>query len=355
MVTIGNKTLCSGCFSPIKKEPCKKCGFSEESCHPDGITLPCGTILMGNFIIGKVLGKGGFGITYLAYDVKYSKIIAVKEYFPIELSLRGSDGTGLMVRDRKAAEMFKHGAEKFYNEASFVAKFSKNPNIVSVYQFFYENNTAYFTMEYLTGMTLKDYVCRCGTVTAGQALNIAENVVNALCEVHSINVLHRDVSPDNIMLCRDGSIKLLDFGAARQVFPEGSQLLSVILKPGFAPLEQYMKKGKQGDWTDIYSLAASIFYALTKQIPEDPQNRFEDDSDMETNKYNIHPDLWAVIYKAMMIRYTDRYQSSAEFRDALANIPIKRQAVKIPKVIPEATEEEKQNPIKLLLSKLFKS
>lgn len=351
MVTIGNRTLCSGCFSALKKEPCKKCGFSEESYSPDGIALPCGTILMGNFIIGRVIGKGGFGITYLAYDVKYGKIIAVKEYFPIEFSLREPDGIGIMVRDRKSAELFKHGAEKFYNEASFVSKFSGNPNIVQVYQFFYENNTAYFTMEYLSGMTLKDYVSRCGAITAGQAVNIADKIANALCEAHCANVLHRDVSPDNIMLCRDGSVKLLDFGAARQVFPEGSQLLSVILKPGFAPLEQYMKKGRQGEWTDIYSLGASMFYAMIKQIPEDPQSRLEDDCDMENNKYNIQPELWKVIYKSMMIRFADRYQTTSEFMEALANIPIKRQEVKIPKEPPPNTEED--SPIKKLLAKLF--
>lgn len=351
MVTIGNKTLCSGCFSAVKKEPCKKCGFSEESYVPDNIALPCGTILMGNFLIGSVIGKGGFGITYRAYDFKRGSVIAIKEYFPIEFAIREADGTGIMVRDRRSAEMFKHGAEKFYNEASFVAKFSENPNIVKVYQFFYENNTAYFTMEYLTGMTLKDYVCRCGTITAGQAVNIADKVANALCEAHRSNVLHRDVSPDNIMLCSDGSVKLLDFGAARQVYPEGSQLLSVILKPGFAPLEQYMKKGKQGEWTDIYSLGASIYYALTKQIPEDPQSRFEDDSDMENNKYNIQPDLWKVICKSMMLRYADRYPATAEFREALAGIPVKRQEIKIPKNPPPSTEEE--SPIKKLLAKLF--
>lgn len=355
MVTLGNKPLCSGCFSPIKKEPCKKCGFSEESYKPDSTALPCGTILMGNFIIGSVIGKGGFGITYRAYDFKYGRVIAIKEYFPIELAIRKQNGTELMVRDRKSAEMFKHGAEKFYNEASFVARFSDNPNIVHVYQFFYENNTAYFTMEYLVGMTLKDYVCRCGTITAGQAANIADKVSNALSEAHGNSVLHRDVSPDNIMLCRDGSVKLLDFGAARQVFPEGSQLLSVILKPGFAPLEQYMRNGKQGEWTDIYSLGASVFYGLTKQIPEDPQSRFEEDSGMDNGRYNIQPDLWNVIYNAMRIRYTDRYQSTAEFRAALAGVPIKRQEVKIPKVIPKATDAEKQNPVKKLLAKLFNS
>lgn len=353
MVTIGNKLLCSGCFSPIKKEPCKKCGFSEESYKPDNIVLPCGTILMGNFLIGGVIGKGGFGITYRAYDFKYGRVIAIKEYFPIEFAIRANDGTGITVRDRKSAEMFKHGAEKFYNEASFVSQFSDNPNIVKVYQFFYENNTAYFTMEYLIGMTLKDYVSRCGTISAGQAVNIADKIANALCEAHRHNVLHRDVSPDNIMLCSDGSVKLLDFGAARQVYPEGSQLLSVILKPGFAPLEQYMRNGRQGEWTDIYSLGASVFYGLTKQIPEDPQSRFEEDSGMDNSKYNIQPDLWNVIYNAMQIRYADRYQTTAEFREALANIPIRRQTVKIPMIIPEATEAEKHNPIKQLLAKLF--
>ena len=351
MVTLGNKLLCSSCFSPIKKEPCKKCGFSEESYIPENMVLPCGTILMGNFMIGKVLGKGGFGITYLAYDVKYSKIIAIKEYFPIELALRAAGDTHLSVRDKKSAELFKKGVTKFYNEASFVAKFAENPNVVKVYQFFYENNTAYFTMEYLTGMTLKDYVCRCGTISAEQALYIADRVADAFRDLHRDNILHRDVSPDNIMLCSDGSVKLLDFGSARQVFPEGSQLLSVILKPGFAPLEQYMRKGKQGEWTDIYSLGASLYYGLTKQIPENPQNRIEDDSDMENNIYNIRPELWQLIYRSMMVKYTDRYSSTEEFCQALANIPIRRKPIKIPNKPPKSTDED--NPIKRLLSKLF--
>ncbi|MCM1327819.1 MAG: serine/threonine protein kinase [Ruminococcus sp.] len=353
MVTLGNKTLCSGCFSPVKKEPCKKCGFSEESYTPDNVALPCGSVLMGSFLIGGVIGKGGFGITYRAYDVKYGRVIAIKEYFPIELAVREQGGTALAVRDRKSAEMFRHGAEKFYNEASFVAKFSGNPNIVKVYQFFYENNTAYFTMEYLDGMTLKDYVTRCGCVNPGQAVNIADKIAYALCEAHRSSVLHRDVSPDNIMLCRDGNVKLLDFGAARQVFPEGSQLLSVILKPGFAPLEQYMRNGKQGEWTDVYSLAASVFYGLTGQIPEDPQSRFEEDSRMDSGLSGIQPDLRNVICYGMKIRYAERYQTTEEFRAALANVPIRRQEVRLPRVIPEATEAEKQNPVKKLLARLF--
>ena len=234
-----------------------------------------------------------------------------------------------MVRDRKSAELFKSGVLKFYNEAGFIARFADSEGIVKVYQFFYENNTAYFTMEYLTGMTLKDYVINCGVLTAGQALRIADQAAAALQKIHSQNVLHRDVCPDNIMLCSDGSVKILDFGSARQVFPEGSQLLTVILKPGFAPIEQYMRKGKQGEWTDIYALAASIYYGLTMQIPENPQNRLEDDSDMENNRYHVAPELWSVLYKAMKLKYTDRYLSTGEFQKALADIPIRRQNIRI--------------------------
>lgn len=353
MFTLGNKRLCSSCFAAIKKEPCKKCGFCSESYIPEKMVLPIGSILMGNFLIGRVLGKGGFGITYLAYDVKYDHIIAIKEYFPIELALRGAGETALMVRDRKSGELFKKGVDKFYNEAGFVAEFSENPNVVSVYQLFYENNTAYFTMEYLSGISLKDYVNRVGIVTPQQAAYIADNIANALVDVHSKNVLHRDVSPDNIMLCDDGSVKLLDFGAARQVFPEGSQLLSVILKPGFAPLEQYLRSGKQGEWTDIYSLGASLYYAMTTHIPEDPQNRFEDDSELQIYMNDIPPELRGVITRAMEVKYTDRYQSSREFAQVLAAIPIKRRPVKIPANLSDRTD--KDNPVKRLIAKLFGS
>lgn len=351
MLTLGNKQLCSSCFAAIKKEPCKKCGFSSDIYVPDKMVLPAGSILMGNFLIGRVLGKGGFGITYQAYDVKYNHIIAIKEYFPVEIALRGAGETGLMVRDKKSVELFRKGVEKFYKEAGFVSEFSQNPNIVSVYQLFYENNTAYFTMEYLSGITLKDYVCRVGTITAEQAAYIAERIANALVSIHAKSVLHRDVSPDNIMLCSDGSVKLLDFGAARQVFPEGSQLLSVILKPGFAPLEQYMRNGKQGEWTDVYSLGASLFYALTKQIPEDPQNRFEDDSELQKHMNDIPPELRSVITRAMEVKYTDRYQSSRDLAGALAAVPIKRKPVKVPTNLSAHTDND--SPIKRLIAKLF--
>lgn len=176
--------------------------------------------------------------------------------------------------------MFKSGAERFYEEAKLVSRFNGNPNIVAVHEFFYENDTVYFAMEYLSGHTLKEHIQKQGTLNAGQVLYIAQNVSNALMAAHSASVLHRDISPDNIMLCDNGEVKIIDFGAARQVVAEHSQSFSVILKPGFAPLEQYRKKGKQGAWTDIYSLGATLYYALTGEIPDDPMSRQEGGLDL---------------------------------------------------------------------------
>lgn len=159
------------------------------------------------------------------------------------------------------ANAFKLGAEKFYDEAKLVSRFNGNPNIVGVYEFFYENDTVYFAMEYLQGHTLKEHINTNGTISAPQALFIAQNVANALMAAHSSSVLHRDISPDNIILCDNGDVKLIDFGAARQVVAEHSQSFSVILKPGFAPLEQYQKKGKQGVDGYLFSWSNVVFCA----------------------------------------------------------------------------------------------
>ena len=125
---------------------------------------------------------------------------------------------------------------------------------------------------------------------------------------HSASVLHRDISPDNIMLCDNGEVKIIDFGAARQVMTERSQTFSVILKPGFAPLEQYQKKGKQGPWTDIYSLGATLYYTLTGQIPDDPMSRQEEDDTFCENKFGVNEELWDIIIKATMLKSSERYQ-----------------------------------------------
>lgn len=320
MVEINGKQLCENCFEEGKGKVCKHCGYNAAERNIDPTMLAPGSVLLGKYIVGKVMGKGGFGITYLAYDVTMARKVAIKEFFPYGVALRAADTATVSVSSMKDADVFRVGAEKFYNEARLVSKFNGNPNIVGVYEFFYENDTVYFTMEYLKGHTLKDHVQQHGLLSAAQALFIAQNISNALMVAHSSSVMHRDISPDNIIICDNGDVKLIDFGAARQVVAERSQTFSVILKPGFAPLEQYQKKGHQGPWTDIYSLGATIYYSLTGEIPEDPMSRLEDDEEYSSNKHNIDPELWNIISKATELRIENRYGDVFQLKNDLAMI-----------------------------------
>lgn len=189
-------------------------------------------------------------------------------------------------------------------------------------------------MEYLHGKTLKKHIDESGTITAAQAVFIADRVSCALLAAHSANVMHRDISPDNIMLCDDGMVKIIDFGAARQFVSQGSQSLSVILKQGFAHIEQYQKKGNQGPWTDIYSLGATLYYALTFDTIDDPMSRIEDDTEFQSNKYGIAEPLWEVIRKSVMLKAADRYQDIFLFRNALSAAGIAPQPIVLPKAEP---------------------
>lgn len=336
MVEIKGKQFCENCFKEISSSPCPHCGFDPAVTVSDPTMLRPGSILLGKYIVGKVIGKGGFGVTYLAYDVSTNRKVAIKEFFPYGVALRAAGTTTVSVASMDNAEAFKLGAEKFYNEAKLVSRFNGNPNIVGVHEFFYENDTVYFAMEYLEGHTLKDHIAEHGVISAPQALFIMQNVANALMAAHSSNVLHRDISPDNIILCNNGDIKLIDFGAARQVVAEHSQSFSVILKPGFAPLEQYQKKGNQGPWTDIYSLGTTIYYSLTADIPEDPMSRIDDDKAFSSNQYNINEELWAVISKAAGLRIEDRYGDVFALKNDLSRISFAPEPV----IIPNAAEEQ---------------
>lgn len=313
MITLNNRKLCENCFAETTIEPCPHCGFIKSAYRQDPITLAIGSVLNKRYMIGGVIGKGGFGITYLAYDLKLDARLAVKEYYPMGLAIRNPGTTFVTVSNADSEDSFRTGAEKFYSEAKMVARFNGNPNIVSVHDFFYENDTVYFTMGYLQGQTLKSYLKK-KKITEGQAISIFMAMSSALMASHSLNILHRDISPDNIMLCDDGSIRLLDFGAARQVMAEQSQSLSVILKQGFAPLEQYQKKGKQGPWTDIYALGATVYSALTGDMLNDPMTRLEDDSDFSSNKHGISDALWAIIQKCTQLKIQDRYQDITELK-----------------------------------------
>ena len=311
----------------MTSDRCESCGFSADNYSPDPTILAVGSMLQNRYRIGGIIGKGGFGITYIAFDTKLERRIAVKEFFPFGLAIRSTQNTSVMTTGD--ADVFRKGAEKFYDEARLIARFNSTGNIVNVHDVFYENDTVYYAMEYLRGQTLKSYVENSGKLTPGQAVCVAKEISEALSISHQMNVLHRDISPDNIMLCSDGKVKLIDFGAARQVVSEGSQSMSVILTQGFAPLEQYQKKGKQGPWTDIYSLGASLYYGMTGDILDDPMSRFEDDSEFQSNTHAIDSELWKIITKAVMIKIADRYQSAAEFEEALAALSVRPEKIVI--------------------------
>lgn len=334
MINLNGMRLCENCFEEMNAQFCTRCRYNPAAGAGDPTVLAPGSVLLGKYIVGKVIGKGGFGVTYLAYDFTLGKKVAIKEFFPYGVALRAAGTTTVAVSSMDNAEAFKLGAEKFYNEAKLVSKFNGNPNIVGVYEFFYENDTVYFAMEYLKGHTLKEHIQKHGPLSAAQALFVAQNVANALMAAHSSSVLHRDISPDNIIICDDGNIKLIDFGAARQVVAEHSQSFSVILKPGFAPLEQYQKKGNQGPWTDIYSLGATIYYALTEDIPEDPMSRLEDDKAYRSNQYHIDPELWSMIFKATELKIENRYGDIFQFKNDLAKVSAEAEPLVVPKEEP---------------------
>ncbi|MCD8159207.1 MAG: serine/threonine protein kinase [Clostridiales bacterium] len=321
---------CDYCFEPLAAPDavCSKCGLTKEKYHTDIGLLEPGTNLMGKYIVGRVLGRGGFGATYLAFSSATGGRVALKEYFSTGLAQRSRGEKKVSIISADKHEVFSKGAKRFYEEAKIMSKFNHNENVVSVYEFFYTNETAYYSMEYLEGIDLKGYTARKGgRISQEEALSIMKGVVNALMVVHSTGTLHRDISPDNIYICTDGKVKLIDFGAAKQVVGEQSQSLSVILKQGFAPVEQYQKGGKQGFWTDIYALGVSIYYALTGRIPDDAMSRLEQPNIEFDPKINIAPEFKAVINKCLKIKINERYQSTVELSSALDNLNIKEAAI----------------------------
>ena len=323
-LNVDSKNLCAFCFEELSDNAalCQFCGISAENQGEPTSNLPVRTILLGKFIIGKVLGKGGFGITYLAYDLSRDCKVAIKEYMPDTLSYRTPGKTLVSTYMGEKEESFKLGSEKFYEEAKTISKFNGHPNIINVYEFFYQNNTAYFVMEYIDGMDLKKYIMqKGGNIPEDECINLLTPIMDALIIVHSIGILHRDISPDNIYITNDGNVKLLDFGAARQVLGEKSKSLSVVLKPGFAPIEQYQTRGKQGEWTDIYSLAATMYYCLAGQIPEAAMDRIEEDNIKPLSELNdkVSKKVVQILKKALSVKGIDRYQTVAEFKQAFAN------------------------------------
>jgi serine/threonine protein kinase len=249
--------------------------------------------------------------------------LAIKEYLPKDIASRERNSKEVHAFYRESMSDFYVGLEKFIEEARVLARFRNHPNIVSVSDFFKENNTAYIVMDYLEGVTFKEYLKhKGGRLTFEEAMRIMTPVLDALREVHSVGMLHRDISPDNIYITRIGQVKLLDFGAARQTMGEASKSLSVILKPGYAPSEQYFSKGKQGPWTDVYAVAATIYAAITGVLPPESLERAEEDTLKAPSMLGVQISVTAekALLKALAVKGVERWQTMAEFHDGLTTV-----------------------------------
>ena len=318
----GRGSLCYNCFREIPEQEgaCPYCGFDlkeNEKMYPGA--LRAGTVLKGRYLLGRVLGQGGFGITYLAWDESLKARVAVKEYMPGELATR-LEHRQVVVRTAARQEEFAYGQERFKEEARILAKFMGQPNIAGVTDYFDENGTSYFVMDYIEGISFKTYIAQAGgRVSPEEALDVMIPVLRALTAVHGEGLIHRDVTPDNIYITKDGNVKLLDFGSARYSLGDKSKSLDVILKVGYAPKEQYIRRGRQGPYTDMYSCAACLYAAITGYLPPESLERLDHDTLVPPSEAGTEIPLYLerAILKGLAVQPEDRFQTAGEFLEAL--------------------------------------
>ena len=314
---------CPGCMEPSQENPCSRCGFDSRS--PSGMeyALPLNTILAGKYVVGRVLGQGGFGITYIGWDLALERKVAIKEYYPSGQVSR-TQGTQSLTwyTTEQASVARKSGMEMFLKEARKMVKVDNIPGVVRVLELFQENGTAYIVMEFVEGETLKARLQKTGPLSWSQAKTIFEPVVHAMSKVHRAGLVHRDLSPDNLMLTADGSVKILDLGAAKDLNVNSGASSMQVAKSGFSPLEPYIQRGNSGPWTDVYAIAATIYYTLTGV------DRLDHDtlSWSEPGLTALSPAALAALEHAMEVQIPDRIQTMDELEQRLFSGPIPQAA-----------------------------
>ena len=266
---------CLGCFENIKDnlEICPHCGYKEGTQPEEAIHMNPGTVLADRYTIGKVIGYGGFGVTYIGWDAKLEQKVAIKEYLPSEFSTRIPGQSKVSIFSGFKSEQFISGLNKFVDEAKRLSKFQQEDGIVTIFDCIAENDTAYIIMEYLEGETLAERLKREKTIPEKEAVEILMPVIKSLEVVHNEGIIHRDIAPDNIFLTKDGRVKLIDFGAARFATTSYSRSLTIIIKPGYSAEEQYRSGSNQGPYTDVYSIAATLYKMITGLTPPDALER----------------------------------------------------------------------------------
>jgi hypothetical protein len=313
--------ICLGCMAQAGSlEVCPSCGWRKGTAAASPLYLAPGTVLNDQYLVGRTLGHGGFGITYLGWDAYLARKIALKEYFPSGVAMRTANGANVGAYSMSFEKDYTWGLERYLEEARVLARFQNHPNIVAVQNFFRAHGTAYMVLEFLDGVTLEAHLeRRGGRIDWDTALMIMLPAMDALREVHGASILHRDISPDNIYILRTGQVKVIDFGAARYALGQHSKNLSVILKPGYAPVEQYLTRGIQGPWTDVYATAATLYRAITGVVPQPALDRKEIDEVALPSSLGvpISPAAEQHLMRGLALRGEDRWQDMGEFERAL--------------------------------------
>ena len=311
---------CPYCMSPVQPgSPCPACGRNWERYQPASHHLPLGSLLQDRYQLGRVLGEGGFGITYLGWDAVLKRKVAVKEYFPTFLVSREVSLTlDVTCHTSGNQPTYEKGREQFLREAKTMAKLDSIPEIVQVLDHFPEHNTAYIVMEFLEGRTLKEVVVQTGSIPTQTMLALLEPVLRAMEAMHHAGVIHRDISPDNLMELKDGTVKLMDFGCARDF--QSGLTETITLKHGFAPREQYSGRD-QGPWTDVYAMCATVYYCLTGQVPARATLRGEEEQDPLLPPRQLGIDLTEeqelALLRGLAPKVENRWHSAADLYAAL--------------------------------------
>lgn len=331
--------ICLRCMR-MSDEPeiCPHCGREKTGQRTWSKALAPGTVLNNKILIGNILGKGGYGITYIGYDMLLEYRVAVKEFFPDEMVDRAEDEKTVLVLDEVNGEEYQKETAAYLREARILAEFSKFPGIVAIKDLFYENNTGYLIMEYLENGNLRKYIdANNGWLGVDVTMNLMEPVINILGKLHKSGLIHRDISPDNIMMDEDGSVKLIDFGGSRKLGMANQQVF--LGKWGYAPIEQMLSKiSEQGPWSDIYSICATLYCMITGDVPQSSYERNEKDELIDIANYTITIDkkIAKAIMKGLSMDAKDRQQSIEElYHDLYGRYPDEKVAA------PQTNSEEK--------------
>ena len=335
--------LCPGCMQHLKDSntTCPHCGYPEKHLTVKD-SLPVFSILAGKYLLGAPLGKGGFGITYIAMHLPDEKIVAIKEFFPANLAVRDTNNETVVPADDTKAVYYRTGMKSFSEEGRILYLLSDIEHVVHVAEQIQANNTTYLVMEYVPGISLKKYMKQQQKLFSEQEmLTLMQPILLALQTMHQKGILHRDISPENLMLSPDNTLTLIDFGAARTFSRSDDDNLTVILKRGYAPEEQYHSNSRQGPWTDLYAVCAVMYQMLTGILPQEASDRAEEDHLTPISRIeglSLSPSTCSALEKGLQMDPMERYPDIGALMKVL--YPAKKEAAReITDNSPKETQE----------------